>query len=175
MLLAFAGKTSQSLAQPKYQTPMYSSISGRISPVAPRVVNNGRIVNSPRMEIAETAMNPNPTESVVRRRACRWSPRPTARETQEDAPVSKPMPIDSTSQMTGRAKLAAASASSPSREMKNRSTASNEKIASSPAAMGTDCRRRCPATGPVVSVWLMAYANATASFRRRRQNPVGGE
>jgi hypothetical protein len=52
--------------------------------------------------------------------------------------------------MTGMVKLTAASGASPSREIKKRSAASKEKIATRPSANGIPCRRRWAATGPVV-------------------------
>jgi hypothetical protein len=48
------------------------------------------------------------------------------------------------------AKLTAARGASPSFEIKKRSAASKEKMATRPRANGVPCRRRCAATGPFV-------------------------
>src|SRR5210317_230261 len=67
--------------------------------------------------------------------------------------------------MTGIAKLTAASGASPSFEMKNRSAASKEKIATRPSPNGVACRLRWAATGPLVRSCLAALVNGSSFFR----------
>ena len=88
--------------------------------------------------------------SVVCRRAIAWSFLPTAREIHDAAPASKPMMMLLNSQTIGNVKLIAAKGASPSRDTKNRSTASKEINAIRPTAKGVAWRRRWAATGPVV-------------------------
>ena len=91
------------------------------------------------MKLTEPASN---AVSVVCRRAIDASFLPIAREMHEAAPASKPIMMLLRNQIIGNVKLIAASGASPSRDTKNRSTASNEMIATSPIAIGVAWRRK---------------------------------
>ena len=134
----------------QYQMPMYSCTNGIISSVAPSAGKTRSMVCNPRRQITKVAKPASSAVSVVRRRARAISPLPTARETVDAAPASKPMMTLVSNHSTGKQKLIAASCASPRRDTKNRSTASKEMIAIRPSAIGAAWRRRCAGTGPLV-------------------------
>ena len=151
-LLPAIGITSSGIA--KYQTDMYSDISGSNSGSAPNSVNMGFSVTSPSVDAKPTSSTASSKPWQVKRAAFCAQPWPSNRPIHVDKPMPMPMVMQLMAKVTGKVKLTAARACVPSNEIKKVSTRLNIKIATIPNMVGMVMVRNVLSIGAVNSPCL---------------------